>query len=74
MGKKRSILSLFKSKAERKAYAIGRKHQYDKEHPLIKYESVPIYTRYKANGTVDSTYSGRPYGYKNKRDAYFREK
>lgn len=30
--------NLFKTKAEKRAYAIGRKHQYDKEHPLMKYK------------------------------------
>ena len=33
-----SKFSLFKSEAEKRAYAIGRKHQYNKEHPLMKYK------------------------------------
>ena len=30
--------NLFKTKAEKRAYAIGRKHQYNMEHPLMKYK------------------------------------
>ena len=29
---------LFKTNAEKKAYALGRRHQYNKEHPLMKYK------------------------------------
>ena len=37
MAKKNGLFGLFKTKAERKAYAIGRRHQYDKEHPKLKW-------------------------------------
>ncbi|MBR2614976.1 MAG: hypothetical protein IKC71_05230 [Clostridia bacterium] len=30
--------NLFKTSAEKRAYVIGRKHQYNKEHPLMKYK------------------------------------
>ena len=33
-----AIFNLFKTKEEKRAYAIGRKHQYNKEHPLMKYK------------------------------------
>ena len=34
---KMAFLDLFKTKAERKAYAKGRKDQYNKEHPKLKW-------------------------------------
>ena len=37
MKKKNGFFSLFKTKAEQKAYAIGRKHQYNKEHPKLRW-------------------------------------
>ena len=44
---------LFKTKAERKAYAKGRKDQYNKEHPKLKWkvQSDSIYM--KNGGKVD---------------------
>lgn len=37
MKNKKGFLGLFKTKAEQKAYAIGRRHQYNKEHPKLKW-------------------------------------
>ena len=48
---------LFKTKAERRAYAIGRKHQYDKEHPLMHYAVEAIHYSFDEKGKP----YGRPY-------------
>lgn len=52
MAKKKGFLGLFKTKAEQKAYAIGRKHQYNKEHPLVRYEAVNLVTLYNKDGSI----------------------
>ena len=57
------------SKAEKRSFFKGMQAQYSKEHPLIRYESVPIYTRYAENGTVSSTFMGKAYGFKTKKAA-----
>jgi RPA family protein len=43
--------NLFKTNAEKRAYAIGRKHQYNKEHPLFKWK-VQVDSIYMKNGNV----------------------
>lgn len=57
MAKKKGVLSLFKTKAERKAYAIGRRHQYNKEHPKFKWGIET--TTYNFN--EDGSYYNKPW-------------
>lgn len=45
---------LFKTKAERKAYAKGRKDQYNKEHPLYKWGVETTTFRFNKDGSLDS--------------------
>ncbi len=49
---------LFKTKAERKAYAKGRKDQYNKEHPKFNWGIETTTHKYNADGSLD----GKPYG------------
>ena len=63
--------NLFKTKAEKKAYAIGRKHQYDKEHPLMKYKVSSSVVYMNNQNKVDHRYDvkmGSSY-HKTKKDA-----
>ena len=64
--------NLFKTKEEKRAYAIGRRHQYNKEHPVMNYAIET--TRHSFN--EDGTYFTKPYSsilpddrYKTKKDA-----
>ena len=43
--------------------------QFSKEHPLIKYEAVPVYTRYNEDGSKAGSYTGKKYGFKSKKEA-----
>ena len=49
---------LFKTKAERRAYAKGRRDQYNKEHPKLRYAIETTTYRFNENGTL----ANRPYG------------
>ena len=49
---------LFKTKKERRAYAIGRRHQYNKEHPLMNYAVEGVHHSFNEDGTR----FGTPYG------------
>ena len=63
---------LFKTKAERKAYAKGRKDQYNKEHPKLRYAIETTTFRFNEDGTL----ANKPFGrvlpgckYKTKKEA-----
>ena len=49
---------LFKTKAERKAYAKGRRDQYNKEHPKLKWAVQGTHIYMKNGGKVDNLFSG----------------
>lgn len=49
---------LFKSKAERRAYAKGRRDQYNKEHPKLRYAIETTTYRFDENGSIEN----KPYG------------
>ena len=63
--------SLFKSKEEKRAYAIGRRHQYNKEHPKLNWK-VQVDAIYMKNGNkvdykfTDTAGSGK---YRTKKEA-----
>lgn len=49
---------LFKTKAEREAYAKGRRDQYNKEHPKLRYAIETTTYRYNEDGSL----ANKPYG------------
>ncbi len=48
---------LFKTKAEREAYAKGRRDQYNKEHPKLRWGVESIHYNFNEDGTL----YGKPY-------------
>ena len=44
---------LFKTKAEREAYAKGRKDQYNKEHPKLRWGVETTTFRFNSDGSLD---------------------
>ena len=46
---------LFKTKAERRAYAVGRRHQYNKEHPLTRFAVEAVHYSFNKDGTRNGT-------------------
>ena len=46
---------LFKTKAEREAYARGRKDQYNKEHPKLRWGVQSIHYSFNEDGTLYGT-------------------
>ena len=61
----------YKTKAERKAYAKGRKDQYNKEHPLYKWGVETTTFRFNKDGSLNSKSSRVLPGFKffTKKDA-----
>ena len=57
MAKVSKISSLFKSKAEQRAYAKGRRDQYNKEHPLTNWVVKALHHSFNEDGTP----YGKPY-------------
>lgn len=45
---------LFKTKAERRAYAKGRRDQYNKEHPKLNWGVETTTFRFNSDGSLDS--------------------
>ena len=46
---------LFKTKAEREAYAKGRRDQYNKEHPKLRYGVESVHYSFNEDGTLYGT-------------------
>lgn len=46
---------LFKTKEEKRAYAIGRRHQYNKEHPLTNYVVRAKHYTFEKDGSMRGT-------------------
>lgn len=53
---------LFKTKAERRAYAKGRKDQYNKEHPLYKWKVQADSIYMKNGGKIDYKFTDTKMG------------
>ena len=50
---------LFKTKAEQKAYAKGRRDQYNKEHPLMRWGIETTTFHYNSDGSLSHKTKGR---------------
>ena len=50
-------MGLFKTKEEKRAYAIGRRHQYNKEHPLTNYVVRATHYSLNEDGTLFGKYT-----------------
>ena len=48
-----ALKDLFKTKAEREAYAKGRKDQYNKEHPKLRWGIETTTFRFNSDGSLD---------------------
>lgn len=57
MAKRSKISSLFKTKSEQRAYAKGRRDQYNKEHPMTNWVVKAIHHSFNEDGTP----YGKPY-------------
>lgn len=60
---------MFKTKEEKAAYRKGMQAQFNKEHPVIRYEVVPKYTSYDEKGNISGSYTGLPILFGKKKEA-----
>lgn len=47
----------YKSKAERQAYKDGRRDQYNKEHPVLRWGVQSTHYRFNSDGSLDGKYN-----------------
>ncbi len=66
---------MFKTKEEKIAFRKGMQAQFNKEHPLIRYEVFSRDTSYDAKGNINSSYdTGYSMSFRNKKEAMKRLK
>ena len=64
-----ALKDLFKSKAERRAYAKGRRDQFNKEHPKLRWGVVTNKKYFNSDGSLHSSSDGPVSGYRTKKEA-----